>query len=112
VSDQVNPQQKSNVEKLQELLQFDPAKRHPVSQQLLGDALKEITEEREKAAKAQAKEFLLRAVNLVQEWDKKRKEFQSMERKFEKELGKLMKQINALAAGQEAPDEEGEEKQG
>lgn len=103
-----NAKPNDNVGKLNELLGFNPAKRHPLGPKtgvLFQDTLKEIREEREKTAKAQAKDLLLKAMNIQEEWSKAEKQFNNQKAKFDKELGKLLNQINSMLNGSDPQPE-------
>lgn len=96
--------------KLQELLGFDPAKKGTLTADLFSEVVKEIADERHKEAKARAKEHLVKAIQLREQMAKARKDFDAQDKKFEKELGKALNQIDGILSGK-SPDEEKEEKE-
>ena len=99
---------KTNAEKLQELLNFDPAKRPTLTQELFAEVVKEITDERVKTAKIKAKEELVKASQLREQMVKVKKEFENQYNKMEKDLGKMLNQIQGILSGK-PPEEEKEE---
>lgn len=96
--------------KLQELLGFDPTKKGTLTADLFSEVVKEIADERHKEAKARAKEHLVKAIQLREQMAKARKDFDAQDKKFEKELGKALNQIQGILSGKN-PDEEKEEKE-
>jgi len=109
-----------SAEKLEGLLGFDPAKRGTL--ELFKEVVQEISKERTDKAKAQdeaarwlnrqaAKEHLTKAISLREGMVKAEKDFNKEKQKFEKELGKVMNQIQGILPGKE-PQEEGECKEG
>lgn len=97
--------------KLQELLGFDPIKKGTLTSELFSEVVKEIQEERLKEAKVRAKEHLVKAIGLREQMEKARRDFANQEKKFEKELGKVLNQIQGILSGKN-PDEEKEESEG
>jgi len=94
----------SNAEKLTTLLDFDPAKRPTLTQELFGEVVKEIKEERAKEAKTKAKEQLVKAMQLREQMAKADKDFNGQKQKMEKELGKVLNQIQGILSGK-CPEE-------
>lgn len=101
-----DPAKPDNSSKLQDLLKFDAAKRHPLTNELFGEVVKEITEERVKASKVQAKEALTKAMDLRAQMHKAQKDFNNQQQKFEKELGKILSQVQSMLSGKEPEPEE------
>lgn len=66
---------KTNSDKLAEMLEFDAAKRPTLTQELFGEVVKEIKEERAKDAKVKAKEQLVKAMQLREQMAKTAKDF-------------------------------------
>ncbi len=97
-------EQKTNVEKLADMLEFDPAKRPTLTQDVFSEVLKEIKEERAKVAKTQGKELIVKAMALRESMAKAKKTFEAEYNKNEKELGKIINQIQSNLSGK-APDE-------
>jgi hypothetical protein len=97
------------------MLKFDAAKRPTLTQELFGEVVKEIQEERAKDAKAKAKEQLVKAMQIREHMAKAEKDFSSQKQKMEKELGKILNQIQGILSGkcpeesQECEKEEGKE---
>jgi hypothetical protein len=100
--------QKTNADKLTDMLKFDAAKRPTLTQDVFADVVKEITEERVKAVKSQAKDQLVKAMGIQEQMSKAKKEFESQHKKMEKELGKILNQIQSILSGKE-PEEEDKE---
>lgn len=96
-----------NIQKLEQLLGFDPTK-SIVGNSLFQEALKEISEEQNKALKSKAKEVLLQAMELRRKMDAASKEFHKQEAKFAKDLGKLLNRLENMAQGRSGGDQEGE----
>lgn len=102
----------ANVQKLAEVLKFDPTV-ESFNGDILAEALKEITEERNKKIKVKAKEQISRAMELNSNMKKLKNQADAEIKKFDKELGKIMNQIRATMEGktiEEATDEEDKEK--
>jgi vacuolar-type H+-ATPase subunit I/STV1 len=112
-----NPNQPSqkpgnaNAEKLQKMLGFDPDKKTNITQDALSEAVKEINEERIKEVKARAKELLIKAMQLREQKVKLDREYNQQSGKFDKELGKILKQIEGALSGK-SQDEIDEEMKG
>lgn len=100
----------SNAEKLTTLLDFDPAKRPSLTQELFGEVVKEIKEERAKEAKVKAKEQLVKAMQIRESMAKAEKDFNGQKQKMEKELGKVLNQIQGILSGK-CPEENQEGKE-
>lgn len=100
-----------SADRLSNLLGFDPAKNVSPGNEVLQEALKEINEERAKASKVAAKELLLKAIDVRTQWAGKKREFEALDKKFEKELGKLMNKLDALSKGKSMEEAEREEKE-
>jgi hypothetical protein len=99
---------KNSAERLQEMLGFDAARKGNLSQEVLGEALKEIQEERAKEGKVKAKEQLVKAMQIREQMDKASKEFNKQQQKMDKELCKILSQIEGNLRGQAVCDEEEE----
>lgn len=100
----MSDEKKTNADKLNEILTFDPAKRTSLTQELFGEVVKEIKEERAKEAKVKAKEQLIKAMQLREQMVKAEKDFNNQKQKMEKELGKVMNQIQGILSGK-CPEE-------
>ena len=94
----------ANADKLQSLLDFDAAKRPTLTQELFAEVVKEIQEERAKDAKVKAKEQLVKAMQLREQMAKAKKDFEGQHNKMEKELGKVLNQIQGILSGK-CPEE-------
>ena len=88
-----------NLERLVSVLGFDPAKGGGADNAIIQEALKEIQDEEAKAKKAKAKEQLLKAAELRKKMVEAERQFESQRKKFDKELGKVLNQIEAMASG-------------
>jgi vacuolar-type H+-ATPase subunit H len=102
----------SNIDKLLELAGFDPAKKPGLTEEILGEALKELQESRKKEALEKARELIKKAVELRQQAYKAEQEFNKQKKKFDDELGKLLnqlrvgvEQVTQPAVGQPAAEE-------
>jgi hypothetical protein len=102
---------KNASDRLSELLGFDPTKRPtlgPKGGTLFTEALADIVKEREEKAKVQATELFRKAIGLSEERNKARRAFSQADAKFEKELGKVLNEINGLVSGREPEPAEAE----
>lgn len=99
----------TNIARVTELLTFDPTKEN-LSKDVLSEALKEITEERITKLKSKGKEQLHKAIELVTKMNKLKKDFDTEYAKCDKELGKIVRQVEAAMQGKTEPVEEKEEK--
>lgn len=90
-------------EKLAELLGFDPTKKQSLPGDVLKDLLGEIQDERIKEVKTKAKEHLIKAITLREQMEKARRDFDGQYRKFSKELGGILSQLDGLVKGQNSP---------
>lgn len=88
-----------NVERLVDVLGFDPAKGGGADNAIIQEALQEIKDEQAKAKKAKAKEQLLKAAELRKKMVEAERQFEGQKKKFDKELGKVLNQIEAMASG-------------
>jgi len=95
----------SNSERLEKLCGFDPAKKLNATGKLLEEVVADIRAEREEEAKKAAREQLTKAMGLREQMAKARREFDSQQSKFEKELGKLLNRLEAGFRGEPAPEE-------
>lgn len=100
----------SPAEKLCNLLGFDPGKGENVPAGVLGEAIKEIQEEKKAAGKVKAKELLTKLMGLKAERDKFKREADQKVAKMDKDIGKAWGAIERIANGQppEDPNEKGE----
>lgn len=96
------------IQRLTDLLKFDPAKK-TVGTNVFADALAEVHKKRDEANKTRAIELLEKAIDLRTKFAEVTKQFQGQEKKFNKELGKLLNSIEAMAKGNPPPSEEKEE---
>ena len=94
-----------NLQKLKELLSFDPLKETP-TKSVLDKALEKITKERDEKLQKRVEELLVEAMGVAQEWDKTRKEWSGKEKKMDKKLGGIVNRLVAIQKGQPAPVEE------
>lgn len=98
-------------DRLTALLGFDPTKRPqlgPKGGRLFTEALADIVKERDEKAKVQATELFRKAIQLSDERKKARAQFNQADQKFEKELGKVLSQVESLVNGTEQQPEQPE----
>lgn len=93
-----------NLKKLQDLLQFDPAK-ESANKGVLDKALEKITQEREGRLQADVEKLLSQAIDLARDWDKAKKEWASKEKKMDKTLGSIVNKLLAIQNNQPIPSE-------
>lgn len=97
----------STAERLTSALGFDPAKK-VTGAGVFKEALKEVTKKRDEANKTKAIELIEKAIGIREKIDAAEKQFLSQKKKFDKELGKLLNGIEAMAKGSEPAAEEEE----
>lgn len=102
----------SNADKLAGMLTFDPIKRVPLAGEAFSKVVEEIKKERVEEGTKQAKELLLKAMDFQKQKVDAKKRFEQQDKKFDKELGKILRQIDNLLQGkpQEDNNQGGEEK--
>jgi negative regulator of genetic competence, sporulation and motility len=105
MADKVSP-----TERLVGLAGDDVLKRPKVTEEIFKEVMSEIRKERSDKAKAKARELIVKALDLQEQMEKAEKEFRSQKAKFEKELGKILNQLendlNQAAGGQPPAQEE------
>lgn len=94
-----------NGARLAQLLEFDPGKEPGITKDAFADVLKELAEERREKAKAKAREVIVKASELRKKMVAARREFDKQEAAFNKELGKLLGQLQAAVNGKPQPPE-------
>jgi hypothetical protein len=93
-------------ERMDGMLGFDASKNNP-GKTVFDEALKAVTKKRDEANKTKAVELIEKAIGLREKIDAAKKQFEGQEKKFNKELGKLLSSIEAMAKGTTpAPTEE------
>jgi hypothetical protein len=102
-----NPNQ-SPAQKLINILSFDPTKEPRPSGDVLKNVLAKLKEEQSKKAEAAAEVQLRKAIELQTSFTKVSRDFENAKKKFEKELGGIIRQIEAALAGKEVPPEQEE----
>lgn len=103
---------KTPTQQLAEILGFDPTREAGLTKDGISDVAAELMKERSDKAKAVAKDFLSKAIDVAQKKAKLEREFKKSSEAFDKELRKLVNRLNAAVAGRPPPEEnEGEQKQ-
>ena len=95
------------IAKLTDILGWDPGRSPAPTAALLKQALDEINKERTEKALGMAKEKLQKAIQLREEFAKTERQFNQAKQQFQKELGKILKSVEALSKGE--PEQEAEE---
>jgi hypothetical protein len=90
---------RSNAERLTDLLTFDPGRGVPLTGKAFAKVVREIKREKLATAQQQAKDLLVRAMDLQKQKTDAKRVFERQEKKFDKELGKVLKQIDNLLKG-------------
>ncbi len=90
---------------LADLLGFNPVT-DAATKGVLDEALKEVREERELAAKGKMKGHLLQLIEIARERAALDKEYEKGKKKFAKMTGKLMNQLQRAANGEAAVDDD------
>lgn len=106
MSSEVKSGPKTNEDRLLGLMGGENlARQGSLSQDLFGEVIKEIKEERAKANKVKAREYLEKAMDLWKQKEKAEREFRAALVKIDKELGKTLNQIEGMLSGRPAQDE-------
>lgn len=100
----------THVGKLQEMLGFDPAKKDNITSEAFKEVVAEIQAERQKVIKEKAKTQLLRAMELRDQKDKADRDYAAASKKWDKEMGKTLRGIEAMLTGKPVDEEKEEEK--
>ena len=79
---------------------------------IMGQAIKEVTDEENIQKVKRCKDLVLKARELQSEMNAAERQFNGQKRKFDKQLGKLMKQINGMITGKPVEDEDADEEGG
>ena len=101
----MSDQKPDKTKKLVDTLGFDPAKAPTGSAAVLTEVIAEITKERDDKIRIQLKELLTKAMDLRVTVEKAKKAFDKETQKYEKELGKILNDLERLASGKDAPEE-------
>lgn len=101
----------AHIAKLTDLLGFDPSKRDQITSDAFKEVVKEIQEERQKNIKEKAKTQLIRAMEMRDQKEKSDREYSNASKKWDKEMGKVLKGIESMLTGKPL-EEEKEEKEG
>lgn len=90
---------------LNDILGFDATKHPTPTADLFAEVAADLKKERLEKARVQAKELLAKAIELQTQKSALEKKFRAETQKFDKEFGKIMKQIDGLMAGRDPVDE-------
>lgn len=93
------------VQRLQDILGFDPVKYDVVTKDAITEVVKEIQQERLKKVKEKAKEQLIKAIELREQKAKMDREYINNSKKFDKELGSILSQIEKALSGKTSEEE-------
>lgn len=107
MSDSVN----SHIEKLNSLLGFDSGKKDQITSDAFKEVVAEIQLERQRVVKEKAKVQLLRAIEMRDQKEKMDREYVQQSKKWDKEMGKLLRGIEAMLNGKPIVEDE-EKKEG
>lgn len=97
----------NNADRLGQMLGF-PLNSNPTAKMFV-DARQELEDEEAIARKAVVKELLKKALDSHRKMLQKKREFEQLYAKEEKELGKVLNKLDAMSKGQEPPKEENKE---
>ena len=75
---------------------FEP---HEKELDILNEALREVSEEKAEERKGKAKDLIRKAIDLQDQMNAARKEFEGKSKKWDKELGKVMNRLENMAQG-------------
>jgi hypothetical protein len=100
----------THIARLSDMLGFDPGKKDQITSEAFKEVVAEIQAERQKAVKEKAKTQLLKAMEIRDQKSKMDKEYANASKKWDKEMGNLLKQIESMLTGK--PVEEEEKKEG
>ncbi len=96
----------SHIAKLKDMLGFDPGKKDQITSEAFKEVVQEIQAERQKAIKEKAKTQLVRAMEMRDQKEKMDREYASASKKWDKEMGKVLKGIESMLTGKPVEDEE------
>lgn len=97
-----------SVDRLSRVLGFDPARKGGTG--VFADALEVVNKKRAEAAKDKAVGLIEQAITLREQMAQAENTFNAQKKKFEKELGKLVGRIEALAGGKSPSQIEADER--
>jgi NTP pyrophosphatase (non-canonical NTP hydrolase) len=83
----------SNIDRLRNMVSFDPTKQPKCSTDLFQEIVGEIQKERNEKAREKASGLLRRALEVAEGMAKLDREYNANKAKFDKELGKLLNQL-------------------
>lgn len=89
----------NSTERLTNLVGFDPAQHPKVTDEIFKEVMQDINEARAEKAKEKARGLLEQAFELRGQMAKARSEFERQEKKFEKELGKILNRLESELRG-------------
>ena len=96
----------NNTKRLEELL-----KPHRTEFNILKEALGEVAKEENEKKKDAAKGLLRQALDLQKQMDDAERQFSGSKKKFDKELGKVINKLAAMAQGKSAEEADREAKE-
>lgn len=97
----------SPIEKLNGILGFDPAA-NKVEKGIFEEALAEVREQDAQKHKAKAKELIEKGISCLRKWHELDRQFTSEKKKSNKDLNKIISQIEIMAGGGTASTESAE----
>jgi hypothetical protein len=103
----------AHIARLSEVLGFDPGKKDQITAEAFKEVIAELQAERQKSVKEKAKVHLLRLMELRDQKSKMDRDYTNASKKWDKETGKMLKQIESMLSGkpvEEEGDKDGEEK--
>lgn len=107
MADSVN----NHIEKLNSLLGFDAGKKDQITSDAFKEVVAEIQQERQKSIKEKAKAQLLRAIEMRDQKEKTDREYLQLSKKWDKEMGKILRGIEAMLSGKPLEEEEEKKKE-
>jgi hypothetical protein len=100
----------AHIAKLTDLLGFDPGKKDQITSEAFKEVVAEIQAERQKSIKEKAKAQLLRAMEMRDQKQKTDNEYHAASKKWDKEMGKVLRGIEAMLTGKPVEEDKEEKK--
>jgi len=94
------------IARLIRVLKYDPTKRQSLTGNVLQEVFDDVNKERINKAKEDTKVLISKAIEMTRQKADIDKTYRNTSQKFEKDLGKVMNQIEAMVNGKEQPEQQ------
>jgi hypothetical protein len=101
----------NHISKLNDLLGFDAGKKDQITSDAFKEVVAEIQAERQKVIKEKAKAQLIRAIEMRDQKEKTDREYAAQSKKWDKEMGKLLRGIESMLTGKPVEEDKEEKKE-